>query len=163
MAQPACAGARYEIFDGHLLVTHPAGETHEDWCDWARYLLHAAAPPGWRVKSNIGLKFPRRSLIPDLVVLPPDAPRAESDYNSVVPALVVEVESASTKAFDRVDKSEAYAAAGIGAYWRIERTGTVNIHRLAGETYGEPLVLKPGDSVALDFPYPVTVAVPADA
>ncbi|HEX6077055.1 MAG TPA: Uma2 family endonuclease [Micromonosporaceae bacterium] len=152
---------RYEIIDGRLLVTPPASETHEDWCDWARFLLHAAAPPGWRVKSNIGLRYPNHSLIPDLVVFSPDTPRAERDYNPVVPALVVEVESPSTKAVDRVDKLETYAAAGIGAYWRIERTGLVNIYRLAGDEYGEPLVLKPGDSADLDHPYPVTVAVPA--
>ncbi len=151
---------RYEIIDGRLLVTPPASETHEDWCDWARFLLHAAAPSGWRVKSNIGLRYPGQSLIPDLVVLAPDAPRAERAYNPVVPALVVEVESPSTRAVDRVDKAEAYAAAGIGTYWRIERTGIVNIYRLTDDEYGEPLVLKPGESAELDHPYPMTVTVP---
>jgi len=154
---------RYEIIDGRLLVTPPASDAHEDWCDWARYLLHAAALTGWRVKSNIGLKYPERSLIPDLVVLSPDTPRAENVYNPVVPALVVEVESPLTKAVDRVDKLEAYAVAGIGAYWRIERAGTVNVYRLAGDSYGDPLVLKPHDSVELDYPYPVTVVVPDGA
>jgi Uma2 family endonuclease len=152
---------RYEIIDGRLLVTPPASETHEDWCDWARFLLHSAAPSGWRVKSNIGLRYPGHNLIPDLVALSPNTPRAESDYNPVVPALVVEVESPSTRAVDRVDKLEAYAAAGIGTYWRIERTGIVNIYRLTDDGYGEPLVLKPGESAELDHPYPVTVTVPA--
>lgn len=151
---------RYEIIDGRLLVTPPAGEAHQDWCKWAFRVLDRSAPDGWRVQWDLGLKYPERNLIPDLVVLSPDTPRAESDYNPVVPALVVEVESPSTRAVDRVDKLEAYAAAGIGAYWRIERIGIVNIYRLADDEYGEPLVLKPGESAELDHPYPMTVTVP---
>lgn len=151
---------RYEIIDGRLLVTPPAGEVHQDWCKWAFRVLDRSAPDGWRVQWDLGLRYPERNLIPDLVVLAPDAPRAERAYNPVVPALVVEVESPSTRAVDRIDKAEAYAAAGIGAYWRIERTGIVNIYRLTDDEYGEPLVLKPGESAELDHPYPMTVTVP---
>jgi len=152
---------RYEIIDGRLLVTPPASEDHEDWCDWARYLLHEAAPAGWRVKSNIGLAIGDDRYIPDLVVLPPEAPRANREYNPVLPALVVEVESPSTKAIDRVDKFEAYAAAGIRGYWRIERTGCVTTYRLLDGAYVQDRVLKPGNTAELDYPYPVRVTVPA--
>jgi Uma2 family endonuclease len=152
---------RYEIIDGRLLVTPPASESHQDWAAWAFRALDRAAPAGWRIQWDIGLRLGEDSVIPDLVVLPPSAPRAESDYNMVIPALVVEVESRSTKAIDRVDKFEVYATAGIPAYWRIERSGKVSIYRLAGDSYGEPLALGPGDTAELDYPYPVTVTVPA--
>lgn len=98
--------------------------------------------------------------IPDIVVLSPDTPRANRAYNEVVPALVVEVESRSTKSVDRVDKLERYET-GVGAYWRIERSGKVNIYRLGDEGYGEALVLGPGDTAELDYPYPLTVTVPS--
>lgn len=153
---------RYEIIDGRLLVTPPAGEDHQVWCSWAYDVLRPAAPTGWRVLWDIGLRVGDDLFIPDLVVLPSGTPVASRAYNSVFPALVVEVESRSTKSVDRVDKAEAYAAAGIEAYWRIERTGAVSIYRLTGDSYGEPLVLKPGGSAELDFPFPVTVTVPPE-
>jgi len=152
---------RYEIIDGRLLATPPASEDHQVWCSWAYDVLRPAAPTGWRVLWDIGLRLGDDLFIPDLVVLPPDTPVASRAYNSVFPALVVEAESRSTKSVDRVDKLERYEL-GIEAYWRIERTGTVNIYRLTGGGYGEPLVLKPGDSAELDFPFPATVTVPRE-
>ncbi|MGH3735648.1 MAG: Uma2 family endonuclease [Micromonosporaceae bacterium] len=152
---------RYEIIDGRLLVTPPASEEHQRWCSWVFRALDRAAPDGWRILWDIGLQLGDDLFIPDLVVLSPDAPRAEKAYNEVLPAVVVEVESRSTKSVDRVDKFERYGA-GVGAYWRIERTGKVNIYRLDGDGgYGDPLVLSPGETVDLDYPYPVTVSVPA--
>ncbi|MGH3740173.1 MAG: Uma2 family endonuclease, partial [Micromonosporaceae bacterium] len=150
---------RYEIIDGRLLVTPPASEDHQDWCSWAFRILDHAAPQGWRVQWDIGLRLGENLFIPDLVVLAPDAQRANTNYNRVTPAVVVEVESRSTKSVDRVDKLEAYAEAGIGSYWRIERDGKVNIYRLGGDVYSEPLALGPGNAAELDHPYPVSVAV----
>ena len=51
-------------------------------------------------------------MIPDLVVLPPGTPKADSDYNDVEvikPALVVEVASRSTETIDRGNKMIVYA------------------------------------------------------
>ena len=151
---------RYEIIDGRLLVTPPASEDHQDWAAWAFRTLDRAAPDGWRIQWDIGIRLGEDLFIPDLVVLSPDTPRANRAYNEVVPAVVVEVELPSTKSVDRVDKFERYES-GVRAYWRIERDGKVNIYRLAGDSYGKPLTLGPGDTAELDYPYPVAVAVPA--
>lgn len=154
-------GNRYEIIDGRLHVTPPAGETHHDWCAWAYEVLKAAAPTGWRIRWGLGLAFGGDRFIPDLVVLPPEAPLADSDYNHVVPALAVEVESRSTRAVDRVEKAEAYAAAGIATYWLIERTGRMTVLELDDDgTYHVGAEVRPGTTMRLDRPYPVEVSVP---
>jgi hypothetical protein len=92
-------GRRYELIDGRLLVSPPAGEDHQSLCRSVLLALHGAAPEGWRVLSEIGLAIGDDRVIPDLVVLPPDTPKANADYNDVEvvrPALVIEVESPST-------------------------------------------------------------------
>lgn len=155
------AGNRYEIIDGRLHVTPPAGESHHDWCAWAYDALRAAAPVGWRIRWDLGLAFGDDRFIPDLVVLSPEIALADSDYNQVVPDLVVEVESRSTRAVDRVEKAEAYAAAGIAVYWLIERTGRMTVLELAADgTYHVSVEVKPGSTVRLERPYPVEVGVP---
>ena len=152
------SGNRYEILDGRLLVTPPASEAHQNLAKWLfRYLDRAVPDDGWRVQWDIGLDYGvTRRFIPDLVVLPPEAPEAAQQYNAIVPALVVEVESKSTKDVDRVGKAEAYAEAGIESYWRMERDGRLTIGHLDGDRYKET-AYAPDEAVTVDHPYPVTI------
>lgn len=56
---------------------------------------------------EIGLKVGDDRLIPDIIVLPPDTPKADHEYNDVdviKPALVVEVASRSTETIDKGNK-----------------------------------------------------------
>lgn len=154
-------GTRYEIVDGRLYVTPPAGESHQDRAGGLYAILRAAAPPGWRVLYEIGLRIGDDRLIPDLVVLPPGTPKADSDYNDVEdvkPALVVEVASRSTETIDRGNKMIVYAKGGIPAYWRVTRDGIVHMHRLMemGE-YGLLATLKPGEPHDVLWPFPLTL------
>lgn len=155
-------GSRYEIIDGRLQVTPPASEDHQTPTKGIFKILEAVAPPGWRVLWDIGLRFPDGdSTVPDLVVLDPTTPRATTDYNdvtSVRPALVVEIESRSTRKTDRGSKLVTYAEAAIPAYWRIERDGTVHVHALAGPgVYTIAATVVPGETWRATWPYPVTV------
>lgn len=154
-------GTRYEIIDGRLYVTPPAGESHQDAAAGLLSLLRAAAPSGWRVLHEIGLKVGDDRLIPDLIVLPPDTPRAEHDYNDVgviKPALVVEIASRSTEKIDRGNKMIAYAEGGVPAYWRVARDGVVYLHRLMekGE-YGLFATVKPGEQHEVLWPFPLVL------
>lgn len=153
-------GHRYEVFDGSLLVTPPAGETHQGISLSLAMVLHATAPSGWRVLQEIGLRCGGRLLIPDLVVLPPHAPRAEADYNDthkVPPALVVEIESRSTVLMDRGSRPMAYSEASIPVYWRVERDGTVHIHQQPddGEPYKLLHTVRTGSTFQVDVPFPM--------
>lgn len=154
-------GTRYEIIDGRLYLTPPASE-HQTPARGMFKILEAAAPTGWRVLWDIGLQFPDGDCaVPDLTVLSPDVPRANSDYNDVRvirPALVIEVESRGTRKADRGSKLVAYAEAGIPAYWRVERDGTVHVHALAGPgVYTLVTTVGRGQTWAATWPYPVTI------
>lgn len=157
------SGNKYEILDGRLLVTPPASENHQSWAIWLLRHLDRAAPEGWRVRWDIGLDYAvDRCFIPDLVVMGPHVPEAASQWNALVPDLVVEVESASTKGVDRTDKAEAYAEAGIMSYWRVDRKGAITVGRLDGDAYAET-AYAPGETFTVEHPYPVTIpARPAD-
>src|SRR5262245_49917998 len=120
-------GHRYEIIDGRLYVSPPAGENHQSASADLFFALRMAAPPGWRVLYEIGIAIDNDRFIPDLLVLPPGTPAANEDYNDVTavrPALVVEIASKSTETTDQGDKMIAYARGAIPAYWRVDRDGT---------------------------------------
>jgi Uma2 family endonuclease len=163
LREAADGDSRYEIIDGRLHVTPPASEEdHQIPARGIFRLLDAAAPRGWRVLWDIGLLFPDGdATVPDLVVFAPETPRAATDYNDVRqvrPALVVEIESRSTRKTDRGSKLVAYAEAGIPAYWRIERDGTVHAHALAGPgAYTLLATVKPGETWQATWPFTVTV------
>ncbi|MFD0819420.1 Uma2 family endonuclease [Micromonospora zhanjiangensis] len=115
-------GHRYEIIDGSLHVTPPADFSHHELADEIRAALRAALPAGWRVIREIGVRVPAGNVIPDITVLRPSAPDDGMWAEPADVALVVEVESPSSRRHDRFTKPALYAEAGIGCYWRIERT-----------------------------------------
>lgn len=154
-------GSRYEIIDGRLYVTRPAGESHQGPAGGLYAMLRFAAPKGWRVLYEIGLRVGRQRVVPDITVLPPDTPTADHDYNDVEvvqPALVIEVASKSTEAIDRGTKMVIYADAGIPGYWRVTRDGIVYMHRLMekGE-YGLTATVRPGQEHEVLWPFPMTL------
>ena len=57
-------GNRYEIIDGSLHVTPPAGYGHQELADEIRAALRAAAPTGWRVIRESGAPGGRRQSHP---------------------------------------------------------------------------------------------------
>lgn len=111
----------YEIVDGGLLMTPPAGMWHEVVSDGVRRLLDAQLPSDHRVLGPIGVNMHPTYLIPDLSVIrraaiTPDRDRANpSDL-----VLVVEVVSPGSVSTDRILKPAKYAAAGIANFWRVE-------------------------------------------
>jgi Uma2 family endonuclease len=164
-------GRRYEIIDGSLAVAPAPAFGHQVRCHWLQTALAAARPPGHVVLAgaNVGLPAPRtRLLVPDvLAVCVTEDLRPDT---LVVPAgavvVVVETVSPSSVTMDRVTKPALYAEAGIPHYWRVERDdasewgGTVHVHRAEGGVYRRTHVVRPGQSVTLETPWPVTIAPP---
>jgi Uma2 family endonuclease len=155
-------GNRYEIIDGSLHVTPPASDVHHEWADNIRAVLYGAAPPGWRAIREIGVRVPGGLVIPDLTVLRPGAPRDRKWADPVDVALVVEVESRSSRRHDRFTKLGLYAEAGIESYWRIERTDAGPVAHLYSRAdaghYEIHCSVQPGETVTADLPYAVQVA-----
>lgn len=71
-------GHRYEIVDGSLLVTPPPLDSHQAISGNLYFILRTAAPAGWRVLYEVGVRVPGGNFIPDLVVLKPDSARGSN-------------------------------------------------------------------------------------
>lgn len=151
-------GHRYEIINGSLVMTPPPTDGHQSIGVQLLLALRNAAPPGWRVLYELGVRIPSGNLIPDLVVLYPHAAREVDWRDPRDVALVVEVASPSTEDYDRTIKVLKYAQAGIPAYWRVARDGTVTVYALVAEAqYGIIATVKPGTTWKATFPFEVTL------
>jgi Uma2 family endonuclease len=155
-------GHRYEIIDGSLHVAPPADDDHHEMADELRAALRVARPEGWRVIREIGLRIPGGNAIPDVTVLKPGAPHGVRWHEPGDVALVVEVESPTSRRHDRFTKPGLYAEAGIDSYWRIERTDlgpVVHVYERAKAGHYELRVtVGPSYEVTVDRPFPVRLA-----
>jgi Uma2 family endonuclease len=153
-------GHRYEIVDGSLHVAPPEPESHEVLVRAVVTALRAAAPPGWWVCDRLGVEIADSNLVPDVTVLRPRSSGAVwCDPDDV--ALVVEVETAATRRFDRLLKPSLYAEAGIPAFWRVEpgpASPRLRTYALGAARYRAVHSIEGAEPVKLDAPYPVRVA-----
>jgi Uma2 family endonuclease len=155
-------GDKYEIIEGALHVSPMADREHHFVADRIMMALFNAAPEGWLAIREIGVAIPDGYLGPDVTVLRPGVPsHDELVVDPAYVALVVEVESRSSRAHDRFTKPSLYAQAGISWYWRIERTDpgpTAHLYRLndAG-TYDLEHSAKPGEPFDVRYPFPVRI------
>ncbi len=145
---------RIELLDGVLLVTPPPTWRHTDTgfelavCirEWAR-----ATDAGKVLVAPTGVQFADDSLLePDLLYL--DAQQAallsEDPYVQVVPRLVVEVSSPSTRSRDLGLKRDAYDRFGVDEYWFVDLDRQrVLVHRRDGRRYGDPVILDAGETL----------------
>jgi Uma2 family endonuclease len=151
-------GRRYEILDGNLIVTPPASYEHQNIGFNLAFRLRLAVPEGWKVLPEIGVRVPGGNFVPDVVVLKPGATPSVDWHKASDVALVVEIASPSTERHDRGDKAIAYAQAGIPAYWRIARDGTLYVHTLTDVgQYGIVEIVKPGQTWTALYPFEVTI------
>ncbi len=115
-------GRRYEIIDGVLYVTPPPGTGHEAMnaaliCRLYEHVVDTGL--GMVFGGNTGVELaPRVVVIPDVVVvLTPNLSRITDRSIAGPPDLVVEIASPSTAGYDRRQKQDAYARAGVPEYW----------------------------------------------
>jgi Uma2 family endonuclease len=175
--QTPADGYRYEIIDGSLHVTPPASDDHNECGDDIRAVLKAAAPPGWRAIHEVGIRTPAGNLVPDVAVLRPGAERGVIWREASDVALAVEIESPTTRRFDRRLKGQLYADAGIPAYWRVEQHPDgpqVHVYELtddgsgadrddstplpfAKRAYTHVAWVRPGMTWQATVPFPVTI------
>ena len=152
-------GHRYEIVDGSLHVTPPLDGPHEAVVRALVTTLRGAAPDGWWVCARLGVAAGASHLIPDVTVLRPQSSGSIwADPADV--ACVIEVETATTRRYDRLLKPSLYAEAGIAAFWRIELDPAPVLHTFALEPDGCYLpqrTVQGADLVQVDAPFVVRV------
>lgn len=115
-------GKRYELIDGHLLVSPSPRPVHQ-LAAYALFKLilpyvdqHRLGVIGWAPADlDLGLGDVSQ---PDLFVVPePDRPAELGWRGFAVPLLAVEILSPSTARHDRITKRRRYQQAGVGTYW----------------------------------------------
>ena len=159
VAQLPDDGHRYEIYEGTLTVTPPANWEHQGIESDLAHLLRETAPSGWRILTDLGVDCGGYKLVPDIAAVRPMAVKNKALYGPVkYIALVVEVESRSTRMNDRNSKHVIYAEAGVPSYWRGEETKSgwvIVVYELAGDEYKQLHRLEPGQSASLTQPFPL--------
>lgn len=155
-------GYRYEIVDGSLIVTPPAGGFHMDLSARLFTWLNGELAPDWRVRYELGISAAGASFVPDLVVLHPDTPVTGDLYlPGHFAVLVVEIASASTDELDRTVKFRRYARQGIPMYWQVERASdgiTINVHTGPGyDGYQHTETVRAGGTLEIKEPFALTV------
>jgi Uma2 family endonuclease len=152
---------RYEIADGHLLVSPPAPPYHGKTLFLTRELLQRQAPPGIAVSNDVGVRIRSDStyLIPDLFVIPVSGFEAHPKY--LVPPdvrLAVEILSKHSRSRDLVLKRRHYASAGIPRYWIVDPfERSLAVLSLADTTYKDEVTVEAGTRWSTDLPFPLTL------
>jgi Uma2 family endonuclease len=123
------AQGRYELVDGRIVMTPPAGFPHSNIVARlvAGLLRHVEERRlGQVLESSAGYELPSGdTLAPDASFisnarLAAGPPPERGKFFGVVPDLVVEVLSDSTAKRDRTEKKEIYALSGVDEYWLID-------------------------------------------
>ena len=153
-AMPKNDGNRYELIDGHVIVSpwppHYGGVSFH-----LGPVLAAAVPPGHASYRLCALDLEgEQRVIPDLLVAPHTS---IGDRGLSLPVLLIVEVLCGLGSDDLARKRAAYAAAGVPAYWLVDTDATsITCLRLAGDQYTP---YAEGAVVEVDWPLPVTVDV----
>ncbi|MFP5347471.1 MAG: Uma2 family endonuclease [Actinomycetes bacterium] len=152
-------GMRYEVINGSLFVTAPAGYPHNARAQLVGLALLRAAPETLEVLMT-GTQAVELDdgdgPCPDVLVF------RSGSYSGAVPGsavhLVVEVTSPSNRSNDTVVKLERYARAGIEHYWIVD-PDQITVYTLEPGTHRYRETER-GSSVTASEPFDVTVSLP---
>lgn len=134
-------GYRYEVVDGHLVVTPPPAQRHQLAGTVLFRQLMQACPAEWLVVWEFGLRLGTDGRVPDLAVVRAAAPTGTGPYPRGPEAfcLVVEIMSPSSRKTDLFAKPGEYAEVGIPLFWRLDLDPAPRLHafELRGSSYVE--------------------------
>ena len=153
---------RYEIVDGALVVSPPAGGDHELESEDLRAIVRAALPDGFVIVGPIGVTMRPSYFVPDLVVAERARVRGTQFLQPSDVLLVVEVVSPGSVTMDRILKPAKYAAAGIPSYWRVEKDPkSLTAYALphGADVYVEVGTWRAGETARLSAPFPVEIEI----
>lgn len=143
---------RREIIDGELFVTPSPVRRHQRVVGALHVALHAYEQEhgGEVYVAPMDVFFSDRTVVePDLLFLRPEHVDAtDPDKIVSVPDLVVEVSSPATRRTDLTVKRELYERFAVPEYWFVDlEAERVEVHRLHNGRYGQPEILRFGDTL----------------
>ncbi|MGH8906794.1 MAG: Uma2 family endonuclease [Egibacteraceae bacterium] len=156
---------RRELIGGELIVSPSPQFRHQAVVVvfTIRLGLYAEEHGGRVLSAPFDVYFDHDSVVqPDvLYILPEHLHRIEENCLRGAPDIVIEISSPSTRRTDLVRKLALYERYGVPEYWYADlKTDTVRVYRLNNGAYGNPIILKPGDT--LTSPLLPGFAVPVD-
>lgn len=137
---------RYELTNGRIVMTPPAGWEHAEIEARVIHVLKEFVE-----RNNLGRVFGSSAGydLPSGDTLEPDAsfisherwargPQVRrGEFLKIVPSLVVEILSPATARRDRIEKKRSYEANGVEEYWIVDpQSRQATIFQLVGEKYG---------------------------
>lgn len=157
-------GYEYEIVDGQLVRMTRVSMAHHAAATKLTSVLEEAFGADWLVYEGMAVNIAPTWRAPDVMVF------RRSVYTpaglDVLPAdiaLAVEIVSPGSRTNDRITKPAEYAAAGIGAFWRVETVGGLSLTAyVLGEgatTYTELGTWGEGDVAEITVPVDVRIVV----
>lgn len=143
-------GQRYEVVEGRLYVSPAPSTWHQTLSRRVQFLFYELerAGKGFVFNAPTDLRLEHADPVqPDLIFLwREQSGQIRKKWLEGAPALIVEIQSPSTAALDRVRKLQAYARSGVPCYWLLDpEVATLEILQLDGETYRVAATLGPGD------------------
>ena len=139
---------RRELIDGELYVSPSPIVRHQQAVGniFAAFLAHVRERGGLALPAPMDVLFAADTVVePDVVVLGPAraAELTETRFIDVVPDLLVEVSSPSTRRLDLVKKRRLYEREGVPEFWFVDlEADVVDVHRLDDTGhYGDPATL----------------------
>lgn len=110
---------RVELLDGWILEKMPRSPAHDMTVDLIPDVLRPLLPSGWRIRIQLAVAFSESQPEPDIaIVLEPVTRYAKSHPGPSDVGQLIEV-SESSLSYDRHEKAEIYAQAGIATYWIV--------------------------------------------
>jgi Uma2 family endonuclease len=161
-------GRRYELIDGMLYVSPAPNFAHQEVAGALYVTLRQVCPKDlqvviapfeWRNSDDTALQ-------PDVLVARREDLFAVEDTKYLLkpPLLAVEVQSPSTRRYDRLTKLSAYQDGGVGSYWLIDpnpHDPSVTVLELKGDCYTEVARLAGDERLTVERPFQVELC-PAD-
>ena len=149
---------RYELLNGNIIMTPPAGWPHGNTeARLVRELGNCASQHqlGEVFGSSTGYRLPSGdTLEPDVSFISyarlqaGPAPR-RGKFLEIAPNLVVEILSTPTALRDRTEKKDIYERNGVDEYWLVDTDRQeVTVFRLVNGRYGTPLIFRTGDTLS---------------
>jgi Uma2 family endonuclease len=136
---------RYELIDGRIVMTPPAGWTHSSLASTLGLLINQHVRNrklGKVFESSAGYDLPSGDTVePDLTFVSAErfaaaVPSTPDQFLRVVPNLVVEILSPSTARRDQTEKKDIYARNGVHEYWIVDpRRKLVTVFHLGNREY----------------------------
>lgn len=147
--------ARLELIRGEIREMTPAGPAHEDVLDRLSQWSYAHRPRGVRIRvqESVGLPEAASAPEPDLTwVRQRVYSRARPTASDVL--LLVEV-AESSLAYDRTEKAEIYAQAGIRDYWVVNVADrAIEIRREPAEGRYRSITISSGEDEVRPLAFP---------